>query len=74
MHDGRFNTLREVIDFYSEELHDYVGVDPLMKKAFQGGVRLTEEQKDQLIAFLLTMTDSAFIDDQASALEASKSK
>jgi len=57
MHDGRFETLDEVIDFYSEGLvySDYV--DPLMKNVREHGVQLTEEEKADLKAFLLTLTD-----------------
>ncbi len=61
MHDGRFETLEEVIDFYSSGVQNYQGVDPLMKKAPQGGSQLTDEQKKQLIAYLMTMTDSSFV-------------
>jgi cytochrome c peroxidase len=57
MHDGRFKTLDEVIDFYSEGLvySDYV--DPLMKNVRERGIQLTEEEKADLKAFLLTLTD-----------------
>ena len=64
MHDGRFNTLREVIEFYSTGVHDNRTVDVNMKKAGIGGVNLTDQQIDELIAFLLTMTDSSFITDK----------
>jgi cytochrome c peroxidase len=61
MHDGRFNTLDEVIDFYSDGLvySDYV--HPLMKNVRQGGVQLTDAQKADLKAFLLTLTDEAML-------------
>jgi cytochrome c peroxidase len=67
MHDGRFNTLEEVIDFYSEGLvySDYV--DPLMKGIKEGGVQLTEENKADLKAFLLTLTDHELLSDPAYA-------
>lgn len=57
MHDGRFSSLDEVIDFYSEELvySDYV--HPLMKNVRQKGVQLTDEEKADLKAFLFTLTD-----------------
>lgn len=61
MHDGRFQTLEEVIEFYSTGVNHYDGVDALMKKSEQGGLQLTAEQKDQLIAYLMTMTDSSFV-------------
>ncbi|MCF8304494.1 MAG: hypothetical protein K9I94_14565 [Bacteroidales bacterium] len=61
MHDGRFETLREVIDFYSEGVKYSPTIDPLMKKVDQGGVQLDEGQKNDLIAFLKTLTDSTFV-------------
>jgi len=65
MHDGRFNTLDEVIDFYSEGLvySDYV--DPLMKAVRDKGVQLSEEEKADLKAFLLTLTDHGMLTDPA---------
>ncbi len=63
MHDGRFKTLDEVIDFYSEGLvySDYV--HPLMKNVRQHGVQLSDEEKEALKAFLLTLTDHELIQD-----------
>ena len=65
MHDGRFKTLDEVIDFYSEELVYSEYVDPLMKYVRYGGVQMTEEQKADLKAFLLTFTDHDLLTDPA---------
>lgn len=61
MHDGRFATLEEVIDHYSEGLQSSPTVDPLMKKVNQGGVQLTAQDKADLKAFLLTLTDNNFV-------------
>jgi len=61
MHDGRFNTLEEVINHYSEGLKNSSTIDPLMKKVAQGGVNLTEKDKTDLKAFLLTLSDDAFV-------------
>lgn len=65
MHDGRFATLEEVIDFYSEGLHPSPTVDPLMKKINQGGIQLTPIQKTDLINFLKTMSDPDFLTNPA---------
>lgn len=65
MHDGRFETLEEVLDFYSEGVIESANIDPLMGASHNGGVQLTEKEKEQIIAFLKTMTDSAFISDPA---------
>ena len=58
MHDGRFHTLDEVIDFYSDSVQYSEQVSPLMHHVMQGGVRLTEPEKQQLKAFLNTLTDT----------------
>lgn len=61
MHDGRFETLDEVINHYSEGLQLSSTIDPLMKKINQGGVNLSENDKADLKAFLLTLSDYDFI-------------
>jgi cytochrome c peroxidase len=61
MHDGRFATLQEVINHYSEGLQNSPTIDPLMKKVNQGGVGLTEQDKADLKAFLLSLSDPSFI-------------
>ena len=61
MHDGRFATLDDVINHYSEGLQDSPTIDPLMKQIDQGGVQLTSQEKADLKAFLLTLSDSSFI-------------
>ena len=61
MHDGRFATLEEVINHYSEGLKPSITIDPLMKKVQQGGVQLTSKEKADLKAFLLTLSDFEFI-------------
>lgn len=61
MHDGRFSSIDEVINHYSEGLQNSPTIDPLMKKVSQGGVQLSLQEKANLKAFLLTLTDEAFI-------------
>lgn len=60
MHDGRFKTLDEVIDFYSSGLVNSPYVDPLMHYINYGGTHLTQKEKADLKAFLLTLTDEEF--------------
>ena len=62
MHDGRFQTLDEVIDFYSDSVKNSKTLSPLMHHVMDGGVRLTDEEKAQLKAFLNTLTDEAFLE------------
>ncbi|MFD0964417.1 cytochrome-c peroxidase [Pseudofulvibacter geojedonensis] len=61
MHDGRFATIEEVINHYSEGLQNSPTIDPLMKKVDEGGVQLSAQDKADLKAFLLTLTDTEFI-------------
>ena len=69
MHDGRFNTLEEVIDHYNSGGVYSPTVDPLMKYVNanpygipgQTGLLLTQQEKNNLKAFLLTLSDENFI-------------
>jgi cytochrome c peroxidase len=63
MHDGRFKTLEEVLDFYSTGVHKCANIDSKMEYAYQGGVKLSEQEKKDIIAFLNMLTDSAFVSD-----------
>jgi cytochrome c peroxidase len=65
MHDGRFQTLDQVIDFYSEGLVWSPYVHPFMKKVNDGGVQLTPNEKADLKAFLLALSDPTFINNPA---------
>jgi cytochrome c peroxidase len=65
MHDGRFSTLEEVINHYSEGLKKSATIDPLMKNIDKGGVQLSTQDKADLKAFLLTLSDTDFVKDPA---------
>ena len=65
MHDGRFNTLDQVIDFYSDGVQTSFNIDSKMEYAHQGGVHLTADEKKKIKAFLLTLTDSSFLNNPA---------
>lgn len=67
MHDGRFSTLDEVIDQYSENVRYSPYISPLMHHVKDGGVQLTQSEKDCLKAFLLTLGDEEFVHDPAFA-------
>ena len=60
MHDGRFNTLDEVINHYSEGVVHSSTIDPNMKNVDDGGVQLTPEKKYYLKMFLISLSDSSF--------------
>jgi cytochrome c peroxidase len=61
MHDGRFATLDEVIDFYSHHVQLSDQIDPLMHHVLRGGVQLTPSEKEDLKAFIRTLHDEAFL-------------
>ena len=52
MHDGRFNTLEEVVEHYNSGGHNSINEDPLLYP-----LGLSEEQKMQIVAFLRMLTD-----------------
>jgi cytochrome c peroxidase len=62
MHDGRYQSLEEVIDFYDHGMHKISNLDPIMTKPGKvNGLKLSEMDKVNLIAFLNTFTDSTFL-------------
>lgn len=63
MHDGRFKTLEEVLDFYSDGVKMNATIDSKMGTAPHGGARLNADQKRKVIAFLKTMSDGSFVKD-----------
>lgn len=64
MHDGRFQTLEEVVEHYNSGGTPSPTIDPLMKHVGTG-LNLTAQEKADLVAFLHTMTDSTFIQNPA---------
>lgn len=64
MHDGRFKTLEEVVDFYdSGVVQSSENIDPQMKKSnrgVNGKLGLKPDEKKALVAFLKTLTDEEF--------------
>jgi cytochrome c peroxidase len=59
MHDGRFSTLEEVIDHYSEDVEFH----PTMFPFLINGLRLSDVEKARILAFLNTLTDDAMLAD-----------
>jgi cytochrome c peroxidase len=60
MHDGRFISLEEVVDHYNSGGNYSSTVDPLMKK-IGIGLQLTNQEKQDLVSFLKTLSDENFI-------------
>lgn len=62
MHDGRFNTLEEVLAFYTNGIVDSETLDPLLKrKDGRIGIELSSDEQHAIILFLKTLTDHQFI-------------
>ncbi|MDC6364434.1 MULTISPECIES: cytochrome-c peroxidase [Flavobacteriaceae] len=65
MHDGRFGSLEAVLNFYTDGMVDNGNVDASLKKEDGTfGITLTEEEKENIISFLKTLTDNEFINDK----------
>ena len=58
MHDGRFATLEEVVEFYSSGIRKSALTDPLLRARRH---TLTPEQQEALVAFLKTLSDPGFL-------------
>jgi cytochrome c peroxidase len=70
MHDGRFASLEEVIDHYDSGGHGTDTVNPFilnLRRNHQEGHGLTPQDKQDLLAFLRTLTDSSFVTNPAFA-------
>jgi len=67
MHDGRFKTLSEVIDHYSDHVLESASLSTVFRGESNevGGktLKLTPNEKLNLVAFLNMLTDETFITD-----------
>jgi len=65
MHDGRYQTLGDVIDHYSHNIMNSPNLDPLLRdntgKAIQ--MNISDQEKAAIVAFLNTLTDFNIITD-----------
>jgi cytochrome c peroxidase len=66
MHDGRFKTLEEVLDHYSDHVQLtspglHVSLQESTNNPFTKRMNLEPYEKRQIIAFLHTLTDSSFV-------------
>lgn len=73
MHDGRFATLEEVVDFYDSGVQAHPNLDRDLRNGGGGGggggnvnprrLNLDDDEKEALVAFLKTLTDTSFTTD-----------
>jgi len=63
MHDGRFRTLEEVVDFYNTGVQNNPQLDNRLRTPGGAVLRLNLSlaQRNQLVAFMKTLTDEAFL-------------
>ena len=65
MHDGRFADIDEVIDHYDHGAVASSSMDPMMQYNVDYGLGLTAGDRADLLAFLHTLTDEAFLENPA---------
>ena len=65
MHDGRFETLEEVIEHYSRNIQPHVNLSHQLRKELDQPLRFnySEEEKKALVDYLRTLTDEEFLTD-----------
>jgi len=65
MHDGRFTSLEQVVDFYSTGIQNNPNLDARLKLGGQPfNPAFTAEKKAALVAFLKTLTDQSFLSNE----------
>jgi cytochrome c peroxidase len=67
MHDGRFKTLEQVIDFYSDSIHGHPNLSKNLKDTITGLPKrphYSPDEKKALVAFLHTLTDTLITTDE----------
>jgi cytochrome c peroxidase len=63
MHDGRFATLDEVIEHYNSGIKESPTLDVNIH-GIKDGMNLTEQEKHDLLAFLNTLTDEFYLNNE----------
>lgn len=65
MHDGRFSSLEEVVEFYATGIQANPHLDPILKDEQGDPLRLTwgQDEINAVVAFLNTLTDTEFLTD-----------
>ncbi|MEM6342738.1 MAG: cytochrome c peroxidase [Bacteroidota bacterium] len=71
MHDGRFQTLEEVVEHYNSGVQAHPNLAPQLRQGGPGGppngpprlLNLSDTEKEALVAFMHTLTDTFFTTD-----------
>lgn len=61
MHDGRFETLEQVLNHYDNGVQTTATLDTILQQNGRLGIALSASEKADMIAFLKTLTDEKFI-------------
>jgi cytochrome c peroxidase len=64
MHDGLFNTLEEVVQHYNTGLQNSATLDGALEMTLQTGLMLSDQDVEDLVAFLHTLTDEELVTDE----------
>ena len=72
MHDGRFDTLEEVVNFYDDDVQNHPNLDRNLQggRGGRGGrngarnLNLNRNERAALVAFMETLTDHSFVTDE----------
>jgi cytochrome c peroxidase len=74
MHDGRFDTLEEVVHFYNAEIEAHPNLHPILREPTGGPpgpgpveprrLNLSDDDEAALVAFLKTLTDTTLATDE----------
>ena len=64
MHDGRFDNLLEVVEHYNSGVQNHPNLDNrLQRNGNPVRMNLSDQEKEDLVSFMLTFTDETFIND-----------
>jgi len=63
MHDGRFSSIAQVLNHYSNDMASHENLDQRLVNGDKVGIALTIEDKKHVEAFLKTLSDFTFISD-----------
>ncbi|OKS86797.1 cytochrome-c peroxidase [Mucilaginibacter polytrichastri] len=64
MHDGRFYSLKEVLQHYNSGIKNHANLDKVFIRDGKTGIAISPVEQTQIIAFLKTLTDVDFINDR----------
>ncbi len=61
MHDGRFSTLEQVLQFYNNGINASSTLAPQLQNAAENGMGLNAQDRQDIINFLNTLTDQTYL-------------